>query len=335
MGSRFSNLKWLLVLAGAVGVSPSVQAQAAKVAGQPISFSSPANSDAPSDVSLVPKSPDLSGLPDELRVPASLNSDANSTPPSFVPARISPAQVDRLKTMLDDRNNWALMTPEQILGVDTQKKNLLTSGRAAAGQEQKLSAVDRYNQRQNQEQTAKVNGYDNKSGDQNRQTDAGAPDFVSGRFGNSWQILNQPPVIAPDNGLLGSQNEDSSLSKLFGSSQQASVPDPAQLAAMDRFKQLLQPSPPPATLTSPSSGDPNSSSAFGSRDYHFGQSPQNPSAATYTPLSSGIGTASGLTALGAVQNNWKPAAPPAWAPKPAPWLSKAPPQDFVVPKQKF
>lgn len=335
MGSRFSNLKWLLVLAGAVAMCPSVQAQAAKVAGQPISFSSPADSDVPSDVSLVPKSPDLSGLPDALRAPASLNSDANSTPSSFVPTRISPAQVDRLKTMLDARNNWASSTPEQILGVDTQKKNPQIPGRDASGQGQKQSAVDGFYQRQNQAQTAGVNGYDYKTGDQKRQADDGALNLVSSQLGNSGQILNQPQVIAPDSGLLGAQNDDSSWSKLFGSSQQASAPDPAQQAAMERFKQLLQPSPPPTTMTSPSSGEANSSSAFAPRDYRFGQSAVNPPAATYTPLSSGIGTASGLTALGASQNNWKPAAPPAWAPKPAPWLSKEPPQDFVVPKQKF
>ena len=226
------------------------------------------------------------------------------------------------------------MTPEQILGVDTQKKNLRSPGRDDDGQEQKLSAVDRYNQRQNQARTAEVNGYDYKAGDQNRQTDAGAPDLLSSRLENSGQILNQPPVVAPDSGLLGSQNDDSGWSKLFGSSQQASAPDPAQQTAMDRFKQLLQPSHPSATMTMPSSGDATSSSAFAPRDYRFGQSPVNPSAGSYAPLSSGIGTASGLTALGASQSNWNPAEPPAWAPKPAPWLSKEP-QDFVVPKQKF
>jgi hypothetical protein len=331
---RFSNLKWLLFLASASAAVP-VQAQDAKSAGQPISFSSPANSDAVPDVSLVPKSPDLSGLPDALLVPKSLNSDANSTPPSFVPRTVSPAQVDQLKTMLDDRKNWSLMTPEEILGVDTPEKILQIPRRDAAGQEQKLSAVDRYNQRRNQTQTPGVNGYDDNANNQDRRTDAGAINPVGSRLGNSSAGIWDQPVIAPENGILGGQNGDSSWSKLFGSSQQSSDPDPAQLAAMDRFKQLLQPSPSPATMTTPSSGDAASATPYyAPRDYRFGQSAANPSAASYTSLSSGIVTASGLKTPGAVQNNSQPAAPPAWVPKPAPWLSKMP-QDFVVPKQKF
>jgi hypothetical protein len=331
---RFSNLKWLLILAGVAAAAQFSQAQVEKVAGQPISFSSPASSDAPSDVSLVPKSPDLSGLPDSLRAPQSLGSDADSTPPSFVPATISPSQVDKLKTILDDRKNWELMTPEEILGVETPEKILQISKRDAAGQEQKLSAVDRYNQRRDQAQAPGVNGYDDNADTQNRRMDSGAINSASSRLENSGAILGQP-AIAPENGIFGGQNDDSSWSKLFGPSHPSSDPDPAQLAAMERFKQLLQPSPSRATMTTPSSGDAASAASYAPRDYHFGQPVPNPPAGSFTPLSSGIGTASVLTALGAAQNDWKPAEPPPWAPKPAPWLSKAPPQDFVVPKQKF
>lgn len=338
MGSRFSNLKWLLFLAGAAAAAvSSAQAQAEMKAGQSISFSSPTNSDVSSDASsLSAKKPDLPDLPNELRAPSSFNSEAMfATPPqSFAPS-VSPAQGERLKKLLDDRNNWALMTPEEILGVDTPEKIFQIPERDAAGQEKNQTAVDRYYLRQDQAQTAGVAGHDYKAGDQNRQPDAGAFNPVSSRLGNSGQILNQPPVVAPGNGILNGQNDDSSWSKLFGSSQPSPAPDPAQLAAMNRFKQLLQPSPSPATMTTPSSGDasPYSSRQKWPNDV-FGQPAAGAASVSYTPLSSGIGKASGLTALGAAQNNLQPPAPPAWAPKPAPWLSKTP-QPFVVPQQKF
>ncbi|HEY1719546.1 MAG TPA: hypothetical protein VGH42_14795 [Verrucomicrobiae bacterium] len=328
MGSRFSNLKCFLLLVGAMAAVSSAQAQA----GQSISFSSPANSDGSSDASsLSAKTTDLPDLPNELRAPPSFNSeDIPATPQSFAPAA-SPAQGERLKKLLDDRSNWALMTPEEILGVDTPEKILQVSGRDAAGQKKNPTAVDRYYQRQDQAQTSGSKGYDYKARDQN-EADAFNP--VSSRLGNSGQILNQPPVIAPENGILGGQSDDSGWSKLFGSSQQPPVSDPAQQAAADRFKQLLEPSHTP-TMTTPSSGD--TTSPYSLRQTFpndgFGQTPATAASVSYTPLSSGIGTASGLTALGA-QNNLKPAAPPPWAPKPAPWLSKTP-QPFVVPQQKF
>jgi hypothetical protein len=329
MVPRFSNLKRLLLLGGVVAAVSSAQAQE----GQSISFSSPANSDVSSDASsLSAKKPDLTDLPDALRAPSSFNSEAMSVPmpQSFAPA-ISPAQDERLKTMLDDRNNWALMTPEEILGVETPETILKIQERDADGQGKNLAAVDRYYQRQGQAQTAGVKGYDQKTSDQNRQPDAEAFNPVSSQLGNSGRILNQPSVIAPDDGTLGGQNDDSSWSKLFGSSQPVPAPNPAQPAAVDRFRQLLEPSPSSATVTTPSSGN---ASPYSSRPNDvFGQPAANAASVSYTPLSSGIGTASGLTAPGA-QNNLKPAAPPAWAPKPAPWLSKTP-QPFVVPQQKF
>lgn len=323
---RFPNLNWLLLLA--VVAAASVQAQDANSAGEPISFSSPAKGDAGSDGSLDPKSPDVSGLPDSLRAPKSLNSDDNSAPPAFVPTKVSPAQVNRLKTIQDDRKNWALLTPEEILGVHAPQNTLNNTKSDAAGQDEKSSAVDRYNQRQKQAQTL---GTSDSANDSGHQTDAGAINSEVGRLGNSGSIFDQP-VIAPETAVLGAQNYDSSWSKLFGSSQQPSGPDPAQLAAMNRFKQLLQPSQPAPIKTS--SGNSTSASPYAPRDDHFGREDANSSINTYTPLASGIVTASGVTSLGAAQNNSQPAPPPAWAPKPPPWLSKTP-QPFVIPQQKF
>jgi hypothetical protein len=333
MSPRFSNLKCLLLLAVAVVAVSSAQAQDNKVAGQPISFSSPVNSDAPSDVSLAPKSPDLSGLPDALRAPASFNpADISEPSPVFAPP-VSPAQSQQFKSMLDKRNNWALMTPAEILGVETPEKILQVSDRDTDGRQKTQSVVDRYYQRQDQPQTADENGNDYKTGGQNRQTDADKLTPAGSRYGDLGQLLNRSAVIAPGNGLLGGQNNDSGWSKLFDSSQPAAaVSDSAQQSSMSRFKQLLQPS--PSSETTPSSGDVNSS-PYSKRDYGFDPTAVNPPAASYTPLTSRIGTASGLTALGAnTQDDLKPAAPPAWAPKPAPWLSKTP-QPFVVPQQKF
>jgi hypothetical protein len=331
MSPRFSNLKCLLLLAVATAAVTSAQAQDKKVAGQPISFSSPVNSDAPSDVSLVPKSPDLTELPDAFHAPASFNpADISEPPPAFAPP-VSPAQSQQLKSMLDKRNNWALMTPAEILGVETPEKILQVSDRDTDGQKKNQSAVERYYQRQDQEQTG-INGDNYKTGSQNGGTDADKFSPGGSQYGNLGQLLNRSAVIAPGNNLVGGQNDDSGWSKLFDSSQPAAaVSDSAQRSSMNRFKQLLQPGPSSETTTAPSSGNATSYK----RNYGFDPTAVNSSAASYTPLAKRIGTASGLTALGAnTQDDLKPAAPPAWAPKPAPWLSKTP-QPFVVPQQKF
>jgi hypothetical protein len=311
--------------------------------GQAISISAPDNNEVSAGApSLSAKAPVVADLPSELRAPASYNSqdftaDFTAPPQAFVPA-VSAAQSQRLKTMLDARNNWALETPEQILGVETPEKILNIPDRDAAGQQKNLTAVDRYYQRMNQTQADAFRaGDENNAGQSNQQdaeknsrVDADIFNPANGRLGASGQILNQPTVAAPDNSILAGQGDESSWSKLFGSSQPSSAPDPAQLAAMNRFKQLLQPN----ASAAPTPADSSTYSPYAPRDYRHGQPAANQLAISFAPLSSGIGTPSGLSVRGGSQNNWKPPAPPAWAPKPAPWLSKKP-QDFVVPKQIF
>ena len=108
---------------------------------------------------------------------------------------------------------------------------------------------------------------------------------------------------------------------------------------MDRFRQLLNPSPAvdsssasspnnpyfPATKTTPDL-DPNITQP----DYV-----PNPAGASFTPLTAGIGKPAGLSPLpGNTTSGLTPSVTPGWTPQPPPWLIQGP-QPFVMPKRKF
>ncbi len=107
--------------------------------------------------------------------------------------------------------------------------------------------------------------------------------------------------------------------------QKPDKPDPEQVAAMDRFRQLLNPAPAPTTEASPDNTYFSTTKTSPAVDPYLNQPDYvpNPAGASYTPLTSGIGKPNGLDPLpGIVTPGTTPALTPAWAPQPAPWLSK-------------
>jgi hypothetical protein len=250
--------------------------------------------------------------------------------------------------MLDGRENWALMTPEEILGVDTSKNTLRTPEQEAADNQKNLTVVERFLERQRQSHAAVTNGYysDNSSSGRNFSRNQGGltngSPFNPARIGlpTAAQILDRFFNDTPANNQFAGQNENRSAGwfKLFGLPPQPATPTPEQLAERERFKQLLDPGSYSDTSAKSWSGGKFLSSLQPLSDTTPNQTPTvNSVGASFAPLSSGIGRPAGLTPLPGITapTNWQSsAAPPAWAPQLPPWLVQTP-QPFTMPQRKF
>jgi len=323
------------------GASPSSKA---------IIFSAPAGENAASNApSLSPRLSDRPDFANELRAPVSVFDAQGPTPPLPAPSRapmLSSAEAQRLQKMLDERENWALMTPEEILGVSAPANSLRTAEQEAANNQKKLTLLERFLERQQQPQAAVTNRYlnDNSStgwdflGNQGRLTN-GSP-FNPVGLPTAPQILDRFFNDTPANNRSPGQNENGRAGwfRSLGLPPQPPSPTPEQLAERERFRQLLDPG-----LSSDTSAKSSPNGKFFSSlqllpDATADQAPtRSPVGASFAPLSSGIGRPTGLPPLPGITSstNWQSfAAPPAWAPQLPPWLLSTP-QPFTMPQRKF
>jgi hypothetical protein len=257
---------------------------------------------------------------------------------------MSPAQAQQMQRLLDERHNWALRTPEEILGVTTREKILGIQDRNALGQPKNETVVEQYNKRQDQlhARTNNVNynaagsaprwGF---AGDQQPQMNPGVWTPAGGRLDNS-ALMNQFLNGMPDSRAAPAQASKSGWSKSFNLPAPLPGPTPEQQAATEQFRQLLQPRSLPGDTTKvPSLGSPVFSPASTAPVPE--PSAVIPMGASYTPLSSGIATPKGVTPLPGLlgPTNMAPLAlAPEWKPPPPPWMSSGP-QLGVIPQRKF
>lgn len=327
-------------VAAAVAVVSCAQAQLFMRPGQAIVFSTPDDGDAASNApSLAAQPPVTTGFGDTIHAPDFNFKTLPTTStrlPAPLPTTISPAEADA-------RANWALMTPEEILGIATPGEILQVPEHDADGQQKNPTAVERYYERQNQPQTNGSAGFlsDTPSlrGDfqDNEDSRLNANSFnpAGGRFRNPEQLTDPFQKPAPDDGTDAGQNGNAGWSKIFISSATPPVQSPSQAADMAEFQKLLEPSQ-PSSLTVKSSRPSSDGGFFSpsqtSPDSTFGQ-PVNPIGTPFGSLNSAIG---GLPALpGIVGQSATPAATvPKWRPQLPPWMSQAP-QLGVVPKRQF
>jgi hypothetical protein len=327
-----------------IAMGAMVLSAAAQPSGQSIIFSAPPADDAESATpTLAPPSSPLPSLPSTLQAPVS-PFNYNSAPDNFpMPPQPSAnsSEQQQMKKLLDDRKNWTLMTPEEIFGTATTDKSPQPAERDATGQEKTPTQLERYLDRQNQPLTDHTNNWQNDR-------DNAPWDLTPGRNRTNLsdsrrdgttdmsQNLNRLFGGLRNNDILANQNANAGWDSLNPPAPPAPVkPDPEQLAAMERFRQLLAPSPAPTPEPSPNSSffpapkpvvDPN----FTQPDFV-----PNPAGASFTPLTTGIGRPTGLTPLPGITSPVPhPAAAPSWAPQPPPWVSQTP-QPFAGPQWKF
>jgi hypothetical protein len=347
MDSRFAHLKRPAVLAVVVFVtvfSAPVQYTSLQ-AGQPIWFSTPRNDTVSSNVpSLSPKpleAPDFTKS-SEAPLTFDFNGPPEAAPPLSAPLTISPAKHAQLQDWSDRRNNWILLTPAEILGVTTPEKILGIQERDAFGQPKKLTALERYTERQNQMLLANSNAFQNADSfpagnfSRNHGDQSDVFNHVNGGSENPVSMANLLLNSVPDNRTLARQSQNGDRLILFGSPKPLPTPSAAQQINLEPFRQLFRSSPSPAPAATPSSNDKMFSLPGMSPDVKLGQPSLNPMGALFTPLNSGVGKPADLpglrSALGLSYTSSRPAA--AWVPQPPPWMS-ADPQPFAVPQRKF
>jgi len=353
MNFRRANFKMPLLAGALSAVFLSAAAQnGASPSGKAIIFSAPAGENAATNMSSL--APQLSDRPDfanELRAPVSVfDAQGPSLPlpaPSGPPA-LSRTEAQQLQKILDQRENWALMTPAEILGVDTFRNTLRTPEQEAADNQESLTVVERFLERQWQSHTAVTNRYhsDNTSSgwDLSRHQDGmtNESSFNSARIGLSAapQMLDRFLNGSPANSLFAGQNGNRSSDWFTspGQAPQPVPPTPEQLAEKERFRQLLDPGSYSGASAKSSPGGEFLSSLRPITDTTSDQTPAvNPVGATFAPLSSSIGRPTGLAPMAGIAGatNWQSSADrPAWAPQPPPWLVQTP-QPFTTPQRKF
>ena len=348
MDFGFSNLKQRLLVAGvALAAAYSVEAQPAEQRpGEAILFSSPDDGDGSSNMpSLAAKPPELLDMANAVQSPALNFGALPQTARLPAPPAISLAEVRRMQRLIDERKNWALRTPEEILGLPTPEKILGIPDRDALGEPKDESVVARYYERQEQSRASTNN--DNY----------GAADPASHwGFPDSRELQINPNIWAPagsrpenpalvdqflngtaDNRAGSGRAPENGWSKTFNLPAPTPGPTPEQQAAMEQFQQLLKPHAlPGGTPKTPALGSPIFSTLSMAPNPAPGQL-LIPIGASFAPLSSGIGMPAGVTPLPSLLGPNNPA-PPAiakeWKPQLPPWMSSAP-QPGVVPQRKF
>jgi hypothetical protein len=337
MGFSFSNLmRWLLPAGVALAVACTAEAQhAGRRPGEAILFSSADDDDVSSNTpSLAAKPPGLLDFANAIQSPASKFGGASDTEPPPVPLpAVSPAQAQQMRRLLDERKNWALLTPEEILGLPTPEKILGIPDRDALGRPKNETVMAQYYERQEQSRTRTNNDNYGAADSASRWGISDSPELQmnpniwtpAGSSPGNSVLMNQFLNGTPDDRAAPAQAPERGWSKSFSLPAPPPKPTTEQQAAMEQFQQLLQPrSPPGGTAKAPELGNPIFSSSPTASSPAPGQSPIG---ASFTPLSSGIAMPAGFTPL-------LPAFAPEWKPQPPPWASSAP-QLGVIPQRKF
>jgi hypothetical protein len=244
---------------------------------------------------------------------------------------VSPAAARAWQKILEDKKNWPMMTPAQIFGVTTPEKIL---GISDPNHEENLSPGERYLRRLDREAIASATN-------SHSHTEAFSPDAAkTDLFGQSGE---NSPFARTKTGLAALEGEPGKISGLWSDTASAGAADavsksdfardnpfglpaplpkqtPEQLAGMDRFRALMEPSASVDKMTLST----RPSSAFTPLTSASPAPAVNPAGHSYTPLNSNLGRPaqvkplSGLTA---------PDVTP--TPKPAvqlpPWLMNASP----------
>jgi hypothetical protein len=341
MGYRLAYLVRapLLAIVVSAGVfSASAQRQPPR-SFQPILFSSPGSESVQTNLSpLASKSPGTPALEDATPAPLpfDLGGPSADLPLPASPPAVSRAEALRFRELMDRRKNWILLTPAEILGVNTPEKIMGIQERDAAGRPKNLTALERYTERRNLAASAFTNSAPfllwNNPSNKSAALPGGLPGNWAGPDNPSGTLFDS----TPDNQNPAGQNDNNSWSRLFGSPAPAPMAAPAREADMGRFKQLLRTGSSAPVAATPALGGAKAVLPQTALSSGLGQSALTPIGASFTPLNSGIGRPPELPKLPSIWSLSPTSAPAAavWAPQPPPWLSPTP-QPFAAPQRKF
>lgn len=307
----------------------------AQESGQPIIFSVPKTDGAAVPTpSLTTKNSSEVILPDSVMAPVVPSFFAPSEP-ARLPPPINTAEQRRQRQLQEDRKNWTLMTPEEILGVTASEKLLQPPEKDAFGRDKNPTQMERYLARENSASAGLTNGWRrdraNSPWNFSRDEDSSNP-FAVRPDGTADPMQNLNHFLARQqvNDNAFSRPGEISDASVFdaGGEQKATKEKLEQVASMERFRQMLQPTPAASDSQFFPVPKPVVDKNFTQPDFV-----PNPAGASFTPLSSSVSRPAGLTPLpGIISSHPQPAVTPSWKPQPPPWLSQSP---TAFPQQKF
>ncbi len=353
MGSSFEKFtRWLLFASLSLAAFAADAQHGGGWVGQAIIFSSTDDDGVSSNMpSLAAKPPGMFDLANAVQSPGANPGAAAQNEPSPQPPApaMSPAQAQQMRRLLDEQRNWALLTPEQILGMPTPEKALGISDRDAFGQTKNETVAAQYLKRQEPSQVrTNIDNYGAANPAPPWETSS-RPELQMNQ--NIWapavskpgnpttvdQILN----VNAANNATPAKTQPGGWTKSFNLPSSPPDPTPEQQAAMDQFRELLQPrTPSEDSAKTPVLGSPifsPSPTAQASVAQASEPSPVIPIGASYAPLSDGIAMPARVTPLpGLLGPTNAPVAQlvPEWKPQPPPWVSSEP-QLGVIPQRKF
>jgi len=238
-------------------------------------------------------------------------------------ANQSPAQLQSRRKQADDQKNWMLLTPEEILGIKDDSKG-------PDDPEQNLSAEERYLKRLERSRMV-TNNFPARSSLFENDWRKGSSLDDQFRQGNIWSrsAASYYSRTAPFNPLApkaeSNDNADHQLNPAGTPSPWASAwalpgdnpkPDPARVAEMERFRQILNP--PEAPVVKPP--DPFTGGTAREADPLFATpTAANPWGHGYAPLKDNVGRPVKPT-LFTVPTT--PVVSPGLHPSPPPWLDQ-------------
>jgi hypothetical protein len=331
MDLRPSNLTlWLCTVLAAGAVLPTL----AQPSQQSIIFSKPAEDVADKANSFMSQQPHKG--PSGLNAPGGLfgvgksRTDYDLLPGAQPPMPISPEQTKAWQNFLDGKKNWTLLTPEEILGIPTAEKIL---GIPEAEEDKNLTVEERYIKRQDHNRLVSATNALRRAdalsrGDQNP--------FEPSRNGTRTPIARNEGSLLDPKRYLGqllnttpeeraavelSRRPDSPWASAFALPAQLPKPSVEQVAAMERFKVLMDPSlaeKPVAPTRSPQVATVNP---------HMQVQPDfNPLGQSFKPLRSELNKPMGLTPLSGITGTRKVLTPKKSEADPQlpPWLSDKP-----------
>ncbi|HEU5396149.1 MAG TPA: hypothetical protein VFV81_03215 [Verrucomicrobiae bacterium] len=275
------------------------------------------------------------------RSPATASPTLGSTPELFSqpsPRIVVPPPQNRPPQK--SRDDWTLMTPAEILGVETPEKALKSAQQKAYDRDREgRTPMERFLKRQSEAEM----GLTNAAG-------------VNAALGWDFSRLNKEQDLDEsqpwNSGYNSTRREDFLRSSLnewtanpsrkgdnvnFSGVKRPPGPVSAQQAnAMSQLQQLLQSAEKSDALRQKAEAKAFSAVAA-EPDPNLQPQPRvNPAGQSFQPLESGITRPTGITPLptATVSPVAPPVATPSWAPQPPPWVSQNP-QPLSIPQRKF
>ncbi len=334
------------LLARWFGLAALVMAAGPATAQQPIQFTKPADQDLSAKARPATPPTARRNSADAFNAPSPLFGSKTPTvnfdilPGSPNQNQFSAANAAKWKKILEDKKNWALMTPEQNLGIRRRSKFWAITD---PKEDSKLSAEERFLRQDRLAAVGATNGFSHADAAYWR--DDSAMDLfhrseASSQFAKSLggsipgTAKNPNPMFNPnpDAGLDVNNNADADPANPFGMQQPLVRQTPEQLEDIKSFRALLESSAPekppePARFTYQPAAAPNqnlqTAPAF------------NPSGRSFTALESGIGKPVGIAPLpGITGSRLAPAKKTTSLVQLPPWLSDTP-QTITPPQRQF